>query len=274
MKQYLAIIAMDIKLALRLRAVIFFNYLFPLIFFFTFATFLGRTSDKGPMIFVVTMSITLGVLGSGFFGAGIRAIQEREMSILRRYKVTPITPAPILVGSMVTGWVVFLPYIVLLLLLAHFLYKMPLPAHMFQLLVFVSLGLIAFRSLGLVIASVANTMQEGTILVQLFYFPMLLLSGATIPEEGFKGVIKIIHQFVPATYLVRGMRSMMLEGKGLGQNWSAALALIVATVVGGLVAMKLFRWEKEEKIRGSAKLWVLVVLLPFIAMGMWQWLHG
>ena len=28
MKQYLAIIAMDIKLALRLRAVIFFNYLF------------------------------------------------------------------------------------------------------------------------------------------------------------------------------------------------------------------------------------------------------
>jgi ABC-2 type transport system permease protein len=220
------------------------------------------------------MSITLGVLGSGFFGAGIRAIQEREMNILRRYKVTPITPAPILVGSMVTGWIIFLPYIVLLLLLAHFMYQMPLPKHMFELLVFISLGLIAFRSLGLVIASVANTMQEGTILVQLFYFPMLLLSGATIPEEGFKGVMKIIHQFVPATYLVKGMRSMMLEGKGLGQNWYAALALVLATVVGGLVATKLFRWEKEEKIRGSAKLWVLVVLLPFIAMGLWQWLHG
>ena len=48
MKQYLAIIVMDIKLALRLRAVIFFNYLFPLIFFFTFATVLGRSADKGP----------------------------------------------------------------------------------------------------------------------------------------------------------------------------------------------------------------------------------
>ena len=35
--------------------------------------------------------------------------------------------------------------------------------------------------------------------------------------------------------------------------------------------MKLFRWEKEEKIRGSAKLWVLVVLLPFFAMGVWKW---
>ena len=131
------------------------------------------------------MSVTLGVLGSGFFGAGIRAIQERELGILRRYKVTPITPVPLLVGSMVTGWIIFLPYIVLLLFLAHFIYQMPLPAHIFQLLVFISLGLIAFRSLGLVIASVANTMQEGTILVQLFYFPMLLLSGATVPEEVF-----------------------------------------------------------------------------------------
>src|SRR5579859_4919213 len=270
MKTYLAIIAMDIKLALRLRAVIFFNYLFPLIFFFTFATVLR--GDSGAIAYVVRMSVTLGVLGSGFFGAGIRAIQERELNILRRYKVTPITPAPLLVGSMVTGWIIFLPYIVLLLLLAHFLYNMRLPAHMFDLLVFISLGLIAFRALGLVIASVANTMQEGTILVQLFYFPMLLLGGATIPEEGFRGAMKTIHEFVPATYLVRGMKNMMADGQGLFQNWLPTLALVVTALVGGVVSMKLFRWEKEEKIRGSAKWWVLVVLLPFIVMGVLNWL--
>jgi ABC-type multidrug transport system permease subunit len=272
MKPYLAIIAMDIKLALRLRAVIFFNYLFPLIFFFTFATVLRRSPEQTA--FVVTMSVTLGVLGSGFFGAGIRAIQERELGILRRYKVTPITPAPLLVGSMVTGWIIFIPYIVVLISLAHFIYKMPFPTHFVQLLVFISLGLIAFRSLGLVIASVANTMQEGTILVQLFYFPMLLLSGATVPEESFIGKMKIVHNFVPATHLVRGMKNIMLEHQGLMQNGSAALALVIATLVGGLVSMKLFRWEKEEKIRGSAKLWVLVAILPFIVMGIWQWIKG
>jgi ABC-type multidrug transport system permease subunit len=253
--------------------VIFFNYLFPLIFFFGFAMFMGR-SAPGAMVYVVTMSLTFGVLGSGFFGAGIRAIQERELNILRRYKVTPITPAPLLVGSMVTGWIIFLPYVVLLLLMAHFLYQMPLPAHMIQLLVFISVGLIAFRSLGLVIASVANTMQEGTILVQLCYFPMLLLGGATFPESEFRGVMKIVHNFVPATYLVRGMNSMMREGLGLRENLTSLMALILATVVGALVSMKLFRWEKEEKIRGRAKLWVLVVLLPFIVLGAWQWLHG
>jgi len=274
MKQYLAIIAMDIKLALRLRTVIFFNYLFPLFFFFGFATFLGRSDRVGGMIYVVNMSITFGVLGSGFFGAGIRAIQERELNILRRYKVTPITPAPLLVGSMVTGWILFIPYIVVLLLMAHYFYQMPLPAHMFQLLVFISLGLIAFRSLGLVIASVANTMQEGTVLVQLCYFPMILLSGATVPEEVFRGVMKILHNFIPATYLVRGMRNMMLHGQGLiaKENLAATGVMILTILGGGLISMKLFRWEKEEKIPGRAKLWVLVVLLPFIVMGVWLWL--
>ena len=264
MKQYLAIIAMDIKLALRLRAVIFFNYLFPLIFFFTFASFVK------DIPYVVRMSVTLGVLGSGFFGAGIRAIQERELNILRRYKVTPITPAPLLVGSMVTGWLIFLPYIVLLLLMAHYLYHMPLPKDMLGLLVFISLALIAFRALGLVIAAVANTMQEGTILVQLFYFPLLLLGGATVPKEAFHGVMQTIHSFVPSTYLVDGMISMMDKGQSIFQNWVGVVVMILTAFLGAFIAMKLFRWEKEEKIRSSAKWWVLVVLLPFILMGVLQ----
>jgi ABC-2 type transport system permease protein len=265
MKTYLAIIAMDLKLALRLRAVIFFNYLFPLIFFFTFAAFMGRNADQ--IAYVVRMSVTLGVLGSGFFGAGIRAIQDRELNILRRYKVTPITPAPLLIGSMVTGWLIFLPYIALLLYMAHSLYHMQLPAHMLGLLVFISLALIAFRALGLVIAAVANTMQEGTILVQLFYFPLLLLGGATVPADNFHGVMLTIHNFVPSTYLVDGMLQMMNKGQTLFQNWVGVLVMVLTAFVGGFISLKLFRWEKEEKIKGSAKWWVVVALLPFIVMG-------
>ena len=119
-------------------------------------------------------------------------------------------------------------------------------------------------------------MQEGTILVQLFYFPMLLLSGATFPSEKFPRIMQIIHNFVPATYLVRGMKNMMLQKQGLGEreNLIAVLVMLVTTVVGTLISMKLFRWEKEEKIRGSAKLWVLVAILPFIVMGIWEWVKG
>jgi ABC-type multidrug transport system permease subunit len=270
MKTYLSLIAIDLKLASRQRAVIFFNYLFPLIFFFIFAMVFPVRRNPGAMTQVLTMSISLGVLGNGLFGAGVRALQEREMNILRRYKVTPITPTPLLVASMVTGWFIFMPYIILVLCLAHFIYKMPWPTQFVSLLIFISIGLIAFRSIGLVIASVANTMQEGTILVQLCYLPMLFLSGATVPATIFPHFLQIVSNFIPATYLVSGMQGIMLKSENLFRDWLWGLGLIVTAGVGLTVGSKLFRWEKEEKIRGSAKLWVVVALLPFLLLGAWQ----
>ena len=71
---------------------IFFNYLFPLIFFFVFAQ-AYRASEGGVITQVVTMVSVIGILGNGLFGAGMRAVQERENNILRRYKVAPISPA-------------------------------------------------------------------------------------------------------------------------------------------------------------------------------------
>src|ERR1051326_3023652 len=127
MKSYLALITTDLKLAARLRVVIFFNYLFPLMIFFIFGWVFGAKNDVSKIIQVLTMSVTLGILGNGFFGAGIRAVQEREMNILRRYKVTPISPAPLLVASMVPGWVIFMPYVFLMIGLAHTVYGMPWP---------------------------------------------------------------------------------------------------------------------------------------------------
>jgi len=273
MKSYLALIAIDLRLALRQRTVIFFNYLFPLIFFFTFGVFLGANGNPAKATLVLNMSTTLGILGNGLFGAGIRALQEREMNILRRYKVTPITPGPILVSSMVTGWIIFMPYILLLLMVSHYWYHMPWPGHPLALVVFISIGLIAFRAIGLVIASVANTMQEGTILVQLLYFPMLFLSGATFPVEQGPRILRIISGFVPATYLVNGMNAIMLKSASLMDVWKAAGALIITLIVGFVVGTNLFRWEKEEKIRGTAKLWVLAVLLPFFVMGVVKWMQ-
>jgi ABC-2 type transport system permease protein len=268
MKTYLELIKIDLKLALRLRTVIFFNYLFPLIFFFTFGTVLGAGQSIEAVTRVITMSLALGVLGSGLFGAGIRALQERELNILRRYKVTPITPGPLLVASMVTGWIIFMPYILVLLALSHYYYHMPWPQHMAALLGFISLGLIAFRAIGLVIASVANNMQEGTILVQLLYFPMLFLSGATFPAERFPRSLTIVSKFIPATYYVEGINDIIWKNKGVAFEYVGAMLL--TTLVGFVVSMKLFRWEKEEKIKGSAKLWVAGALAPFLILGVWQ----
>lgn len=269
MKSYKALIALDLKLALRQKSVIFFNYLFPLIFFFIFGQ--AMHAERGAaMTIVIAMVLIIGILGNGLFGAGIRAVQEREANILRRYKVTPITPAPLLIASVVTGWILYMPNVILILSLAHFLYGMPWPQSMGSILIFITVAIVGFRAIGLILASVVNSMQESQLLVQLIYLPMLFLSGATFPLAMFPPWLLVITQFVPATYMVTGIQGMLLRNEGIGANIQPALALAVTGFVGLFISYKLFRWEKEEKIRGSAKLWLAAVLTPFLLLGAWQ----
>jgi imidazolonepropionase-like amidohydrolase/ABC-type multidrug transport system permease subunit len=266
---YLAMAAINLKLTFRDRTVIFFNHLFPLVFFFIFAQ-LYHAEQGGAIIQVLTMVLNIGILGSGFFGAGIRAVQEREANILRRFKVAPISAAPILVASLVTGLLNFLPSALMMVLLSHFIYGMAFPERWFSLLIFVAIGAMAFRSLGLVIASVVNSMQESQIVIQLLYFPMLFLSGTTIPLSVLPNWVQILAQFLPATHLMTGMQAILGRNESLAQNASAAGALLLTVALATFIGVKLFRWEKEEKIPGTAKLWLLAVLTPFLILGVFQ----
>ena len=186
MRGYKALIGLNLKLALRQKSVIFFNYLFPLIFFFIFGQ--AMHAERGAaMTIVIAMVLIIGILGNGLFGAGIRAVQDREANILRRYKVTPITPGPLLAASVVTGWILYMPNVILILALAHYLYGMPWPQSMGSILIFITVGIVGFRAIGAILASVVNSMQESQLLVQLVYLPMLFLSGATFPTVMLPG---------------------------------------------------------------------------------------
>jgi hypothetical protein len=94
----------------------------------TKAGLLHAERSAGAAALVVTSVLVIGVLGNGLFGAGIRAVMDREAGVLRRFKVTPITPLPLLVASLVTGWLLYLPNMFVMIALAHVLWNMPLPS--------------------------------------------------------------------------------------------------------------------------------------------------
>lgn len=270
LKAYFAYLKFTLLLTSRDRVVLFFNYLMPLLFFIAFGEGLGAGTSPGAMSQVVSMVIIFGVLGTGFFGGGIRATMDREAGILRRFKVAPITPAPILAASLVTGWAVFMPSVFLFLLLARWRYGWEGPSNLGSLLVIVTAGVLAFRSIGLIIASVVNSMQESQIIAQLLYMPLLLLSGATVPLNILPAWLQKVAQFLPATHLYLGTQGVLVRGETAWENRSALAAMLLATAAGFLVSLKLFRWEKDEKVRPAAKLWIAGVLLPFLAIGAWQ----
>ena len=266
MKAYIALFRSNLQLTMRDRSVVFFNYLFPLIFFFAFAELFHAGTGMGIAYFVGTV-LTMGILGNGLWGAGMRSVQDREADILRRFKVTPISPLPILVAAMMSGWVLYLPAVVVLLALAHFIYGMPLPPNWISLLVMVTLGVCALRAIGLILGAVTNTMQEAMIYIQLLYMPMLFLSGATIPAAMLPNWAQTVGEFMPAAYLVTGFQGIFFHNQTIFDNLAPAGALLLSIIVGTFLAMQLFRWEKEEKLPPRNKLWVLAVMAPFLVMG-------
>jgi imidazolonepropionase-like amidohydrolase/ABC-type multidrug transport system permease subunit len=268
MNAYIAQIRMNLRLTMRDRTVLFFNYVFPLIFFFIFGQ-LMHAEQGGVVVQIVTMVLSLGVLASGLFGAGMRSVMDREANILRRFKVAPISPAPILVAQLVTGLVHFIPVTFVVLLLARLVYGMPPLENPISLYVFVLLGLMAFRAIGSIVGAVANSMQESQIIVQLLYFPMLFLGGATFPIAFFPKWLQTAAQFIPSTYLSTGVTGI-LQGKTFWDNLQGAGVLLITAVIGTFLALKLFRWEKDEKMKASAKLWIVAVIAPFLVMGIWE----
>ncbi|GIU77897.1 MAG: hypothetical protein KatS3mg005_1135 [Bryobacteraceae bacterium] len=270
LRAYAAYIKITLKLTLRDRVVLFFNFLMPLLFFIAFGEGMGAETSPGAMSQVLSLVLMFGVLGTGFFGGGIRATMDREAGILRRFKVAPITPAPLLAASMITGWAVFLPSVVFFVLLARWRYGWDQPLNFVSLLIVVSAGVLAFRSMGLIIASVTNSMQESQIIAQLLYMPMLLLSGAAVPLHILPDWLQRVAQFLPATHFYLGTQGILVRHETAWDNRMALGAMLLAMAAGFWVSMKLFRWEKDEKVKPAAKLWLAGVMVPFLLIGAWQ----
>ncbi len=74
-------------------------------------------------------------------------------------------------------------------------------------LLLVTVGSATFSALGLIVASVTNTMQETQMINNLIWMAFLFLSGATIPLAIFPSWLQRVALFIPAQYLATGLES-------------------------------------------------------------------
>ena len=271
---YLGLLKTQMQLAFRERIVIFFNYIFPLVFFFMFGELMDVRKGTGAAQYMLSTVLSIGILGNGLFGIGMRAVQDRQQGILKRLHLAPISAAPVLFATLVSGLLVYLPSALMTVGLAHWVYNMPLPANWGSLFLFLSVASLAFRGLGLIIASVVNTMNEAQILIQILYFPMMFLSGTTFPLNVLPEWLRVVSRFIPATYMTSGLQSILQNGESAMANLGAIAALAAAAAIGFVISYQLFRWDKEDRVTGKAKVWVMAVIAPFLVMGIWQSYRG
>jgi ABC-type multidrug transport system permease subunit len=254
---------------MRTKVALFFTFIFPLVFLFVYAVLIAR-GNPDVVAYVFGPVITLNIMGSGLWGLGMQSVMQRERGSLRRYRLAPIGARTILMSNLLANYLLQLPTISLLLLTALVFFHMPMKIGWLTLLVLVTVGTFAFAGFGLTIASVANTMQEAQIYNNLVWVTLLFLSGVTFPLPMLPRWIQRLAMFFPSTYLVSAFQGVMAQAESLLDHWPEMLVLVTSGVFGLLFAMKLFRWEKEERISTRAKLWSAAFVLPFLVMGMWM----
>jgi len=265
---------MRVRLALRNKMFFFFSIVMPLVFFFLYAAVFGK-SEPRMVAYLLGPVLGLNVMGS-FWGLSAALVMFREQGILRRFHVSPVTELDMLLSSIFANYALALPTIVIQLFLAKYVFHVPSLGDLFSVWLLISIGIISFGSLGLVIASVTNTMQETQVLNQLLWLPLIFLSGATIPFTSLSNTVKHIALFLPATYLVHGLKRAIVDTPPAGP---VALVVVLTSltlwfILTLFLSTQLFRWEPEAKIGRKAKLYVAATAIPFVLLGLWEAKYG
>jgi hypothetical protein len=260
------------RLALRNRAFIFFILIFPMALLFLYLGLVGRHRVEAvPYLLASVLSLT--VMGS-FWGLSVQLVTFREQGILRRFRVAPVSAGALLASSILSNYLMTLPTVLLEFAIAREFYGLQSWGNIAGIALLVTLGIIAFAALGLIVASITNTMHETQIINQILWWGFLGLSGATLPLPRLPGWLQTLSAFQPATYLVTGLERVMVGQVGIVEILPEALALALSAIIAFIISQQLFRWEPEAKVGRSAKLWAATAVIPFLLLGIWQSASG
>ena len=257
---------------MRNRAFFFFSLAMPLIFLFGFVVLVAR-NDRQWVPYILGSVMTMTVMGS-FWGLSVQLVTFREQGILRRFRVTPVGASAMLASSLVSNYFLTLPTIAIEFYLSRSVFHMAGLGNVLSIFVLVTIGTVTFASLGLIVASVTNTMQETQIINQIIWFVFLFISGATIPFPLLPGAVQAVAVFLPATYLVSGLQRAMIDHTNLLNLGMYLASLGGCALIAFVVSAQLFRWEPESKAPRQAKLWAAAAVIPFLLLGVWETVNG
>jgi ABC-2 type transport system permease protein len=260
------------RLAMRNRAFLFFSLIMPLAFLFGYAGLFRRFGPEA-VPYLLSMVLALTVMGS-FWGLSVQLVTFREQGILRRFRVTPVGASAMLASSLISNYFLTLPTIAIEFYISRSVFHMAGLGNVVSVFILVTIGTVTFASLGLIVASVTNTMQETQIINQIIWFVFLFISGATIPFPMLPAMVQKISLFLPATYLVSGLQRAMIDHTNLNSLGSYLASLIGCALIAFIVSAQLFRWEPETKAPRQAKLWVAAAVVPFLLLGVWENFNG
>lgn len=199
-----------------------------------------------PIDFVLPGQIGFSVLFSTLFGIAFVFFNLREQLVLKRIFASPVKKINILIGIGVSRLFYQLISVVVLILFGHFFMKFTL---VHGVLTFVEMLLLSVYMLflmmgaGLIISSLAKNDTMIPLMINVFAFPQILLSGTFFPIDVFPVWLQKLCELIPLTQFNNAMRKISFEGLHLWDCWKEIGFLGIWIVVIYAIAIKTMKWE-------------------------------
>src|SRR5687768_3011115 len=162
---------------------------------------------------------------------GLSVAREREQGTFDQLLVTPFRPAEIMAGKALPAVVVGIVQATMVLLVAQLWFQIPFAGSFVTLYVGLGVFLLAAIGIGLLLSSLAATMQQAMLFSFLLIMPFSLLSGLTTPISSMPMVLQYLTLLNPLRYAIDIAHRVYLEGVGLNflipELWPLALMAAV-----------------------------------------------
>jgi ABC-2 type transport system permease protein len=192
--------------------------------------------------YMVPGILAMAIMTLGLFG-GLTMVEWREKLVLKRFSVTPTSRTTLVTSQTIYRLVLSLIQAVIIIIVARLLFKVEMVGNWFELFGIVLLGTLSLISIGYLVVSRIKSVESANVVIQVFFFPMMLLSGIFFPLEFMPGFMRNIAAVLPVTYLGDALRQVMVSATPV-YSMPVNLAVISAwSVVCAILAIRFFKWE-------------------------------
>ena len=171
------------------------------------------------------------LLMSGLLTA-VAVVRERELGTLEQLLVTPMRPAELILGKTIPVAMIAAVQIILVTAVAILWFGVPFRGSFLALAVAAVIYIVSGLSFGLLISTLARTLQEALMVMFLFFMPAIILSGFMFPIFTMPEVFQWVTYINPIRHFLEIVRPIFLKGAGVWELWPSYLYLLVLAVAG------------------------------------------
>jgi len=169
-------------------------------------------------------------------------VRERERGTIEQLIVTPIRNWELVIAKITPYILVSMGNTVLVLIIGTIWFGVPIRGSLLLLLSLTALYLLPNLGIGLLISTFARTQQEAQFMTMPIMLPSMMLSGFLFPIAALPLFLRIVGDFLPLTYFIFILRTIIIKGAGIGLLLPQIAALTALAIV--LLSIAALRFHK------------------------------